>query len=198
MFTSRAEYRLTLRADNADLRLTPRGIAWGCVAPARIRQFRAVEQEIEMVTQRARSEGGPPSWWGRIGIPVRADGQRRSLLDIIGAGLATDDMLRPAFPWLREISPRARIHLAAEGAYGGYIARQQRDIREADRLGGAALPLNCDYGRIGGLSAELQDRLRRAQPETIGAAAKLPGMTPAGIAALLAHIRKSEAASLER
>jgi tRNA uridine 5-carboxymethylaminomethyl modification enzyme len=190
MFTSRAEYRLTLRADNADLRLTEKGIEWGCVGRARREAFRRTAQEIATAMERARREGGRPAWWRERGVMVRADGGYRSLLEVLG----TSDEFHPeaAFPWLATLSRRARIHLATEAVYSGYLARQQRDIREGERLAGVALPAGCDFHQIGGLSTELREILTARQPETMGAAARISGMTPAAIAALLAYIRRSE------
>lgn len=195
MFTSRAEYRLTLRADNADLRLTPTGSSWGCVSSRRAAMFEASREEISTALERASAAGGPPAWWGERGIVVRADGQRRSALDVIGMGSWTLELLERALPWLATLSPRARSHLVAESAYGGYLARQEREIRELRHFDALNIAADCDFAAIGGLSAELQQRLRLARPTTIGAASRLPGMTPAGLTALLAHARKAATVS---
>ncbi len=187
MFTSRAEYRLTLRADNADLRLTERGLEWGCVGAVRARTFAVLRNEIEEMMMRAASEGGSSRWWSDRGVSVRADGEWRSVLSV-AVGMAS--RLEAEFSWIAGLSRRARQHLAAESAYFGHLARQTRDIREAERLGGCALPKDCEFGRIAGLSTEMKERLERARPATLAAAARIPGVTPAAICALMAHLAK--------
>jgi tRNA uridine 5-carboxymethylaminomethyl modification enzyme len=189
MFTSRAEFRLTLRADNADLRLTEKGMAWGCVGPARAGGFAAHRELVVAAQERARTEGGYPSALSRHGIAVRADGRWRSVFELLGQHEIVFATLTAAFPWLSALPTRVLNQLQSEVHYDGYLSRQQADIRAFRRE--EAVPLDgIAFGDIGGLSAELTAKLTRSQPESLGAAARIQGMTPAALAAIVAHVRK--------
>jgi tRNA uridine 5-carboxymethylaminomethyl modification enzyme len=189
MFTSRAEFRLTLRADNADLRLTGKGLAWGCVGPERAEAFSAHEAAAGAVRERARIEGGHPGDLASHGIAVRADGRWRSAFELLGNRDVGLELLAAAFPWLREVPPRALTQLQTEVRYDGYLSRQQADIRACQREEAVDLR-DVSFGEIGGLSAELTAKLIRSQPGSLGAASRIQGMTPAALAAIAAHLRK--------
>jgi tRNA uridine 5-carboxymethylaminomethyl modification enzyme len=194
MFTSRAEFRLTLRADNADLRLTRKGMAWGCVGPRRAAAFRAHEAAVTAAQERARAEGGHPSDLTRHGVAVRADGRWRSVFELLGHREIAFDSLAAAFPWLRSLPPRVLSQLQTAVRYDGYLPRQQADIRAFQREEAAALD-GISFTDIGGLSAELIAKLARLQPESLGAASRIQGMTPAALAAIAAHVRKRRGAA---
>jgi tRNA uridine 5-carboxymethylaminomethyl modification enzyme len=194
MFTSRAEFRLTLRADNADLRLTGKGMAWGCVGPRRAAAFRAHEAAVTAAQERARAEGGHPSDLTRHGVAVRADGRWRSVFELLGHREIAFDSLAAAFPWLRSLPPRVLSQLQTAVRYDGYLPRQQADIRAFQREEAAALD-GISFTDIGGLSAELIAKLARLQPESLGAASRIQGMTPAALAAIAAHVRKRRGAA---
>jgi tRNA uridine 5-carboxymethylaminomethyl modification enzyme len=184
IFTSRAEYRLTLRADNADIRLTDKGISWGLVGAHRAAAHRAFMASLDHARTRARAEGATPAALARLGIPTRADGRWRSVLDLLAV---TDPA--PAFPWLNDLPPRVYAQLHTEARYAGYLPRQEADIRAFQREESVSLA-GLDYSAIPSLSAELRDRLARHRPPSLGAAARLQGMTPAALAAILAHLRR--------
>jgi tRNA uridine 5-carboxymethylaminomethyl modification enzyme len=191
MFTSRAEFRLTLRADNADLRLTARGLDWGCVGSVRRTAFLRYRRAVEDALARARAEGAVPAALARHGISVRADGRWRSVVELAGHDGVGWDSLGGAFPWLRDLSPEVADQLRTEARYAGYLPRQEAEIRisrreEAVGLAGVA------FETIGGLSNELRDKLLRVRPETLAAATRIQGMTPAAVAAIAAHMRKRQ------
>jgi tRNA uridine 5-carboxymethylaminomethyl modification enzyme len=194
MFTSRAEFRLTLRADNADLRLTGKGMAWGCVGPRRAAAFTAHEATAAAGQERARVEGAHPSELASHGIPVRADGRWRSVFELLGHPEISFDSLATVFPWLRSLPPRALSQLQTAVRYDGYLPRQQADIRAFQREEAAVLD-GISFTDIGGLSAELIAKLARSQPESLGAASRIQGMTPAALAAIAAHVRKRRSAA---
>ena len=195
MFTSRAEYRLLLRADNADLRLTPKGIAVGCVGGERGRAFRGKARRVEDARALVASLEATPSELARHGIAVAQDGERRTAARLLGYPDIDTARLASVWPELARIAPDAAEQIGIECRYAGYLDRQQADIemfRRDERLG---LPAALDYAAIGGLSGEAVEKLARARPATIGQAARIPGITPAAVTALLRHVRRAPAAA---
>ena len=189
MFTSRAEFRLSLRADNADLRLTAKGIDWGCVGSERSGAFVAYRDTVQNALERARAEGNPAAEWARLGFAARADGRWRSVLGMAAIDTVAWDALAAAVPWLRDLPPRAAAQVHAEARYSGYLQRQDADIRRFRKEESVSLD-GLDFGEIGSLSAEVADKLARFRPESLGAAARLQGMTPTALASIAAHVRK--------
>ncbi len=189
MFTSRAEFRLSLRADNADLRLTAKGMEWGCVGSERSAAFAAHRNAVNSALERARSDGNAAAEWARLGFPPRADGRWRSVLDMAAIDTVGWDALAAAVPWLRDVPARAAAQVHAEARYAGYLQRQDADIRRFRKEETVSLD-GVDFADIGSLSAEVTDKLSRFRPESLGAAARLQGMTPTALASIAAHLRK--------
>ncbi len=194
MFTSRAEYRLLLRADNADLRLTPKGLAVGCVGAARARAFGDKARRIDDGRALVASLEATPSELARHGIRVARDGERRTAARLLGYPGIDFARLAAVWPELARIAPDAAEQIGIACRYAGYLDRQEADIemfRRDERLG---LPRALDYRAIGGLSGEAVEKLDLARPATIGQAARIPGITPAAVTALLRHVRRAPAA----
>lgn len=193
MFTSRAEYRLALRADNADQRLTPRGIAAGCVSTPRGRAFAAKKAALD--THRRRLDGltASPDVLRRHGLAVNRDGVARSAFDLLGQTGTSLAGLAAVWPELAAVPASVARQLEIEALYARYLERQEADIRAFRRDEALALDRGMDYGAIAGLSNEVRDKLIRARPATLGQAARISGVTPAALTLLLAHVRRRDA-----
>jgi tRNA uridine 5-carboxymethylaminomethyl modification enzyme len=193
MFTSRAEYRLRLRADNADQRLTDLGAAIGCIGPLRREAWSDKSAALDAARSLARSLSASPNALSKKGVLVNHDGRIRNVHELLGRpglGLAR---LSAVWPELRSISKDIAGHIETEGLYASYLERQERDIEAFRRDEQLALPQDIDYETIGGLSTEARQRLAGAQPETLGAASRISGVTPAALVALLRHVKRGEA-----
>jgi tRNA uridine 5-carboxymethylaminomethyl modification enzyme len=190
MFTSRAEYRLVLRADNADQRLTARGIAAGCVGADRQDLFARKSAALEGARQRIRSLSLTPTEARRHGLAVNQDGVRRDGMDLLRYPGVDLPALARIWPELGEWTEAVAEQIETEAKYAGYLDRQEADIRAFRRDEGLALPAELDFDAIGSLSAETRQILKGSRPPTLGAAARLPGVTPAALVALLKHVRR--------
>ena len=189
MFTARAEFRLILRADNADLRLTALGERWGCVGPRRAAAYRSVEHDVAAALVRSKAEGAGSGMLIAAGLPVRSDGRWRSVFDLLGREDIGAARLASVFPWVGALPGKILARLQADAMYAGYLHRQESEVRSFRR--GEALSLaDVDFAAIGGLSTEIREKLVRHAPASVGAAGRLQGMTPAGMAALVAHVRQ--------
>ena len=191
MFTSRAEYRLLLRADNADQRLTPLGKALGLVSKTRSEAFGKKIIDLQHASALAESLKKTPNELIKHGLKVNNDGTRRNVIDLLAYPSITFDDLTVIWPELSELAPYARQHLETEALYAGYIERQARDIAAFRRDEGLRLPQSLDYSAIGGLSNEVRDKLQTAKPATLGQAARLEGITPGALTAVLAYLKKA-------
>ncbi len=192
MFTSRAEYRLTLRADNADQRLTDTGIALGVVGSARQTAFRAKMDDLSSARALVSSLSATPPELGRSGIHVNADGVRRTVADLLRLPGIDLSRLSVIWPELAALSPVSVEQVEIDARYAGYLDRQEADIRALRRDDALTLPADLDYGAVGSLSTEIRLVLTRTRPDTLGAAARIPGVTPAALAALLRHVKRRE------
>ncbi|MGB1875359.1 MAG: tRNA uridine-5-carboxymethylaminomethyl(34) synthesis enzyme MnmG [Rhodospirillaceae bacterium] len=193
MFTSRAEYRLKLRADNADLRLTEKGIEAGCVSAGRAAAFMEKKNALTQARSHLQSLVATPTSLAARGYKINQDGVRRSGFDLLSYPDIGWWQLQDLWPELEGVRSDVREQLEIEGRYAGYMERQEADIRAFRKDEAFSLPDSLDYDEVGGLSNEVRQKLAAARPATLGAAARIPGITPAGLTALLRHVRKPSA-----
>jgi tRNA uridine 5-carboxymethylaminomethyl modification enzyme len=190
MFTSRAEYRLTLRADNADQRLTGRGIALGCVGQERADRFRAKMAALERARGMARELTLTPTEAARHGLALRRDGQRRSAFDLLSyPEIGISDLAR-IWPVFAGLDAKIAAQLEIDAKYHVYLRRQAADVEAYRRDEGLVLNADIDYGTLPGLSNEVRQKLQLHRPRTIGQAGRIDGVTPAALTLLVAHMRR--------
>jgi len=192
MFTSRAEYRLSLRADNADQRLTGLGIGLGLVGANRAQAFGAKMAALESARALVRGLSATPPELARQGIRVNEDGVRRSVADLLRYPEIDLARLAAIWPELSALAPAIAEQIEIDARYAGYLDRQEADIRAFRRDEALTIPADLDYGGIGSLSTEVRQVLSRARPATLGAASRIPGVTPAALAALLRHVKRRD------
>jgi tRNA uridine 5-carboxymethylaminomethyl modification enzyme len=192
MFTSRAEYRLSLRADNADQRLTRLGVAWGVVGSRRASAFEGRMAELELARALTHALSLTPNEAGAFGIQVNHDGVRRTAFELLSRPEIGLKALATVWPELGSLSRFASDQIETEAKYAVYLERQESDIESLRRDEAVVLDANTDYAAISGLSNELRDRLKAVRPATLGQAGRLEGMTPAALALILAAMRKGK------
>ena len=195
MFTSRAEYRLLLRADNADQRLTKMGAEIGLVGSARASY---TSEKIEKFTQAkitAKALVQSPSVLAKAGIKINQDGVRRSVMDLLAYPDIDMADLAKVWPELSDLDADTVEYLTIDATYAGYLERQARDIEAFRRDEGLRIPEKLDYAAIGGLSNEVRSKLTEARPATLGQASRIEGVTPGALMAVLAHIKKATKAA---
>jgi tRNA uridine 5-carboxymethylaminomethyl modification enzyme len=189
MFTSRAEYRLTLRADNADQRLTDKGIALGCVGSARSLRHGAKMAALHAAKALAKSLTLTPNEAARYGLSLNQDGHRRSAFELLAYPEVGWTELRGIWPELSAIGPAVAVHLEIDAKYDVYLKRQIADV-EAFRRDEGLILSDIDYRAVPGLSNEARGKLETARPRTVGQAGRLDGMTPAALGILAAYLRR--------
>ncbi len=193
MFTSRAEYRLWLRADNADQRLTPKGLEIGCVGAERAQVFHVKQQALRGAEELANSLKTSPSLLAKQGISINQDGVLRSALDLLAYPEIDWARLTVLWPELGAVAPEIAEQLSIDARYEGYLARQRQDIAAYRRDEALELPADLDYAAVGSLSNEVQQKLSAHRPATLGQAARISGVTPAALIALLKYVRRRAA-----
>jgi tRNA uridine 5-carboxymethylaminomethyl modification enzyme len=189
MFTSRAEYRLRLRADNADRRLTQKGIEIGCVGAARRKRFGDKLVLIQRAREALDSLSASPNQLRGAGLDVNLDGVPRSAFEMLGQSKVSVEEVGRVWPEVMSINLGILEALRTDSLYSGYVARQDADIRSYRRDEALTLPESVDYDGIGGLSNEVREALIASRPGTLGQAARIPGVTPAAILALMRHVK---------
>jgi len=193
MFTSRAEFRLTLRADNADQRLTAKGAVLGVVGPVRAAAYAAKAQALAQARAEAAALTLTPQEAARSGLPVKADGQRRNVMELLAYPTIGFDDLARIWPQLAAWPAAVREQVEIDASYAGYLDRQAADAASFRRDEDLRLPVALDYAAIGGLSNEVRQKLSAVRPLTLGQAARIEGVTPGALTALLAHVRRRAA-----
>jgi tRNA uridine 5-carboxymethylaminomethyl modification enzyme len=191
MFTSRAEFRLSLRADNADQRLTPRGMALGCVGPDRSIRYRSKQAALDALRGRLAALSLTPTEAGRHGLTINRDGARRTAYDLLAFPDIGWAELVPIWPELATVPPRLAEQIAIEAQYAVYLKRQAADAEAQRRDEALVLPQGWDVGGIPGLSNEIKAKLERHRPATLGQAARIDGMTPAALTLIAVWARRA-------
>ncbi len=190
MFTSRAEYRLALRADNADQRLTSKGVAWGLVGSVRHQAYADKLAVLDQARHVARESSMTSSAAAKLGFRVNQDGKLRTALELIAMPEVGLSKVEEIWPVLKALPAFAKEALEADALYAGYMDRQHAEIDMLRKDELATIPGDLDYFAIPSLSMELRQKLHKARPESLAQAARVDGMTPAGLACLLGHIKK--------
>jgi tRNA uridine 5-carboxymethylaminomethyl modification enzyme len=190
MFTSRAEYRLLLRADNADQRLTERGVALGCVGAQRIAAWTEKSSRLVRARDQLATLSATPKMLRSHDLPVPRDGAARSAAELLSLEGITLSQLQAVWPDLGQIPAQFHQQLEADCRYASYVQRQRADIDALKRDEAMKIPVHLDFSLVGGLSAEARDLLTRHRPDTIAQANRLPGMTPAAVLAVLRHLKR--------
>ena len=194
MFTSRAEFRLSLRADNADERLTPKAIALGIVSSERARRYGEAKARIDEARSLALSLQMTPNEAARHGLEINQDGVRRSGYELLarpGVNIAWLAGINPAFA---KIDAKTAEALETEAKYSVYLERQKADVTQLQQEEARAIPASLDFSTVPGLSNELRQKMRERRPRSIADAQRMEGMTPAALALIIAHVRASELA----
>ncbi|MEX0328230.1 MAG: tRNA uridine-5-carboxymethylaminomethyl(34) synthesis enzyme MnmG [Ruegeria sp.] len=192
MFTSRAEFRLSLRADNADQRLTPIGIELGCVGAKRHEVFQTKIEKLEVAKSLLSDKDFTPKEIRQVGININQDGNRRNGMNILAFPDVNFEDLVPLYDGLEKTDPETRRQVERDALYANYIERQRKDVEAMKRDESHVIPRDFDYFALDGLSNEMKQKLSKAQPENIAQASRVEGVTPAALSLVLAKLRRSQ------
>ncbi len=192
MFTSRAEFRLSLRADNADQRLTPVGLDLNCVRSGRRKMFSEKMDALSDVTARLNEATISASQAAASGVRISADGQKKSAYQLLSFVDVAFDKVQSLFPEFANVSRETGEQVKRDALYANYIERQAKDVQALRKDEGISIPADFDFAGLTGLSNELRQKLGKTRPETLGQAGRVEGMTPAALTLILAKLRKSD------
>ena len=192
MFTSRAEYRLKLRADNADQRLTGLGIKYGIVGSERSKHFQTKMRLLKDYNDMLDKLTISPSKASKYGLKINQDGVSRSAKTLLSYPTITLDQVAEIWPVLREIPQEIIEQVVIDATYSGYLDRQEADIVAFRKDENLLLSVDLDYNVIGGLSIEVKEKLNKAKPATLGSASRISGVTPAALTTLLRHVKRKD------
>jgi tRNA uridine 5-carboxymethylaminomethyl modification enzyme len=192
MFTSRAEFRLSLRADNADERLTEVGAGFGIVGAERLRRFTAQRDALGRAREIAKALSITPNEARKHGLDLNQDGVRRSAFDLLAYPDIDLIRLRNIWPELGQIDDKSAARLETEARYAVYLDRQAADAAVVRREECRMIPAGLDFSSLPGLSNELKQKMELRQPRSIAEAQRMDGMTPAALGIILAHVRYAD------
>ena len=190
MFTSRSEYRLLLRADNADMRLTEKGYNTGCVGEYRYGIYKHKKEEFDKYLKLSKDLSVKHNVLSEYGIEVKQDGTKRTVYNLMGYENVSRETLFSIFPQMKGVSPEIYEQIEIESRYAGYLKRQLNDIEIFKKDENLKIKEDIDYAKIGGLSREMITKLSKIKPSTVGEASRISGVTPAAVTALLGYLKK--------
>jgi tRNA uridine 5-carboxymethylaminomethyl modification enzyme len=189
MFTSRSEYRLYLRADNADLRLTEKGYQVGIVGPERYAVFKEKQSSLNEAREKTKTMYLNATDIDKYQLPLRRDGEKKTIFTLMGCNDVSRETLFDIIPDLKDVPDDVLDQICIESKYSGYMKRQESDIETFKKDENIKIPVNIDYSKIGGLSREVVAKLQKIKPQTIGEASRISGITPAAIIAILGFMK---------
>ena len=191
MFTSRSEYRLYLRADNADLRLTEKGYQIGCVSEDRYGVFKRKKEELDIAMRYTKETYLQPKDIDEYNLPIKKEGGRKTVFNLLAYNDVSRETINQIFPEMEKVSDDVFEQICIEAKYAGYMKRQNSDIEVFKKDEGIKIRKDIDYTKIGGLSREMVSKLDKVRPETIGEASRISGVTPAAIMAILGYMKNN-------